>query len=773
MLNFSNLNDVEFEYLCKDVMSKILGIKLQRFGKGRDGGIDLVDDVYNKNIIVQVKHYVKTDIPGLISSLKKEIPKVKANRPKKYYICCSKELTPQNKKDIYEMFSDYMETTANIITLIEINDFLEKPDNADILHKHFKLWIESTNILTDIFTNDICIDSEALLCDIEESVNMFVKTSAFDQAISCLEKGNTLIIIGNPGVGKTMTSKMLVLYFAMLGFRVRYTSDGADLSALKKALSQSPDTKEVILLDDCFGQAYFRMKETQENELLALIKYIKMNGNKLLIMNSRVTIYREAAERTPNLVKSLDKKEYKAFVLDMTNVSATEKAKIFYNHLFFGGVPQLYLEGIKNGKNYKKIVNHINYNPRIIEFVTNKRQYEMVEPSKYSEFIIQSLKNPEQIWENEYERRLMNTDRILLNTLYSLTNTTISLDVVKKCYMHRISLTESIDSSINHFEQSVKRLQGSMIKIVDVLNKKMLSVSNPSINDFLSAHLEKNMPEKETIISTSVCIRQLKKLLPVESYKKELERIFADKSVLNYVFESEKQKIDFITYYCIENRVFDKEYKKYIAKFILSPHDMNIFEERKMPIRLMFRKLLEKDICLFYELNNIVCDPDRLKDIYSKLDLKEAVEFIRRIDYLFEAEMRENYVKLTVESLKEIIEFFYNDVQADEYDVDVGKIVDDYRYENENGWYINSDAAAGEIDDNVEEMVIDEIYECISELPHDIIIEQEFINKLSVSVSGSFSLVESYLRDDYSDYYYEEYRAREIDNLEMEYIFER
>ena len=47
MLNFSNLNDVEFEYLCKDVMSRMLDVKLHRFGRGRDGGIDLTDDALN------------------------------------------------------------------------------------------------------------------------------------------------------------------------------------------------------------------------------------------------------------------------------------------------------------------------------------------------------------------------------------------------------------------------------------------------------------------------------------------------------------------------------------------------------------------------------------------------------------------------------------------------------------------------------------------------------------------------------------------------------
>ena len=106
-MNYSNLSDVEFEYLCKDVMSRKLSKKLERFGPGRDGGIDLSDTTYPRETIVQVKHYVRTDFSGLIRSLEKEVPKVKEHAPKHYYVCCSKELSPQNKIQIYELFSSF------------------------------------------------------------------------------------------------------------------------------------------------------------------------------------------------------------------------------------------------------------------------------------------------------------------------------------------------------------------------------------------------------------------------------------------------------------------------------------------------------------------------------------------------------------------------------------------------------------------------------------------------------------------------------------------
>lgn len=773
MLNFSNLNDVEFEYLCKDVMSKMLRRRLQRFGTGRDGGIDLTDDVWDKSIIVQVKHYVKTDISGLLTSLKKEIPKVKANNPKKYYVCCSKELTPKNKLEIYTMFSEYMESPENIISIIEISDFLDRPENADILHKHFKLWIESTNVLSDIFSKDICIDSEVLLSDINESLQMFVKTSAYDCAISCLEKCNVLIIVGNPGVGKTITSQMLVLHYVNLGYRVRYTSDGADLASLKKALSISPETKEVILLDDCFGQAYFSMKETQENELLTLIKYVKSNSNKILIMNSRVTIYQEATERTPQLQKSLDKKEYKAFILDISEISHIEKAKILYNHLFFCGVPQEYLDDIKKEKQYLKIVKHKNYNPRIVEFVTNQRQFEFVNPSEYSKFVIRCLDYPEQIWENEYNRRLVNTDRILLNTLYSLTNTTISLDIVRKCYMHRIGSMQGVDSSVNHFEQALKRLQNSMIKIVDYANKKMLSVANPSVNDFLSEHLKKNIPERNAIVSNSMSVRQLKRMLSAEEYEIKLKQIFEDKTILEYEFDTDSQKEGFIVYYCAVNNILDEAYKKYFIGYILHLRYIDIFEVQKVSISYMNKKLWDEKICSFYELDKIICDTPQLIKMLSNLELKEVVGVIKRIDHLFEGDQREDYVKICEDILKEAVDCFGADVQVDEYDIDVGKIIDDCGYEDGYTRHIDGDVVASEIDAIVEDLAIDEINECLSDLPKDIVIDQEFVNRLSISVSGSSELVESFLCDDFEDYYYEQYREREFDDPEIEYIFER
>ena len=56
--NYRNLESAEFEALAKDVMERLLGRSLYRYGQGKDGGIDLCDDIREKYIDVQCKKFL-------------------------------------------------------------------------------------------------------------------------------------------------------------------------------------------------------------------------------------------------------------------------------------------------------------------------------------------------------------------------------------------------------------------------------------------------------------------------------------------------------------------------------------------------------------------------------------------------------------------------------------------------------------------------------------------------------------------------------------------
>ena len=377
MYNYSNLSDFEFEILCRDIMQKKLGIKLYTFQKGRDSGIDITDDPKNKKVIIQVKHYINSKYSDLLGTLKKEVQKVKELQPEKYYICCALNLMAKNKRELYDMFSDYMESANDIMSLIDIDDFLECPENMDIVRKHYKLWLESTEILGEVFNQNVFIDCESLLYNIEEESRGFVETSCYYECLDILEKEKILLLLGMPGTGKTVTAD--------------------------------------------------------------------------------------------------------------------------------------YYQDILKDFHYREIVKHNNYTPRIMEFVTREYNFKKVSSGHYYEYVLRCLDNPTEIWQDEFSEKLQQEDRVFLTTLYSLTDTSIDENVVKRAFNYRLSNNTIADTSRNIWEDVLKRLEGAFIQIIEKNGKKEIGAINPSVNDFLRECLQKNDIEREYIRKNATEYEQIKR----------------------------------------------------------------------------------------------------------------------------------------------------------------------------------------------------------------------------------------------------------------------
>lgn len=76
-----------------------------------------------------------------------------------------------------------------------------------------------------VFNQSIFIDCESLLYDIEEDSRRFVETSCYYECLDILEIERLLLLLGMPGTGKTVTTKMLAIYYASKGYRIRYTTN--------------------------------------------------------------------------------------------------------------------------------------------------------------------------------------------------------------------------------------------------------------------------------------------------------------------------------------------------------------------------------------------------------------------------------------------------------------------------------------------------------------------------------------------------------------------
>ena len=763
MLNYTNLNDVEFEALCQDIMQRKLGIRLQRFAPGRDGGVDLTDDAALHNIVVQVKHYMGTSTSGLIRSLKAELPKVKRLKPKQYYICCSKKLSDPSIAGLYQHFADYMDSSWNIVPLTEIDNFLKQQENRDILRKHFKLWLDDMGILNELHNDEIFVDCDVLMADAEVKQHRFVRTAVFDKALDILEKDRTLCIIGDPGVGKTITSQMLVLHYAALGYRVRYTTDVTDLTSLKKSLQRDKKVKEVILLDDCFGQAYFEMKFPQSKELVHLIRHVRLCPNKLLIFNSRITIFQEARARQRELNESLEQKEFQVHVLDMNQMSLEEKAKILYNHLAFSGIPKEYFRNIQKDKHYQTIVRHPNYNPRIIEYVCSPNRYETVQAYQFYDLIYRHLCNPQQIWADEYDDRLQTADRILLQPIYSMTKTTVSAELVHRCFVRRLADQPGIDQTVDQYSRSLKRLNDNFVRQLDNDGTLVLSMLNPSVNDFLDNRLQPGTGEHGALMRSICCEKQIQRLLPWNEQLPFAVELLKSGRIDSFIFEEPHHRTRFIARCILASGLCMAQYQKDLNTFLgtaIEPfywYGMDQDERADIIKRLCVPSFWE-----YYQLKTYFLKNNYLRNYLCHFDLEGMVLAVRSMDPYFQGDDEATFfVTQAEDALRKGISSFCL-VDASDYDSYCHYLSDE-----------SVSTMVSSFEDCIWEQVTDDLIDALEDLPERLqyLEADQFFSK--VEIYGAEEIVKSYLDELDYDYSFDKDEDANCEMDPVDAIFQR
>ncbi len=774
MYNINSLNDVEFEYLCQDIMQKKLNIELHRFAAGADGGIDLTDSIKRKNIVIQVKHYVKSSSDALKRDLKKELDKVKKFNPKQYYICFSKEVSPMFKDEIFIHFREYMASDNNIITGTEIIDFLEDTSNFDILFKHYKLWLSSSAVLSKIQNQDVVIDSEMYLDDIETDARLFVQTQSFNICLDCIEQTRKLFILGEPGIGKSILTKMLALKYLSVGYKV-YCVYNNSIQSLKKSISRDPAAKELIVLDDSLGQYYFNMQETRENELISLLKYIGAHQNKAIILNSRVTIFNESKRRSLELAKLIDNRGLKVHTINIDNVSMLEKAKILYNHFYFCGIPKEYFDVIKKDKQYLKIIKHPNYNPRIIEYITSNKFIEDNTVDCYGKAILDTLDNPEAVWSDEYNRKLQNIDRILLNTLFSLTDTLIEVETLKYCFEFRLASMTNIDTTIDHFSHAIKRLNKAFIRIIDNKGKK-IGVVNPSVNDFLNNQISQNAVELKAMQENIVHINQASKLLRDKSTEFIAEEV-KTKNILKYYFNDRDRMLCIIASQICKEEIFDTSYKPYIDEFLSTDFKNSYGSIFILSNTEIIHNLFSQRFVKFYKLENYFNNIDNIKSIikYQYLgDLIDAVNVLYSCISSLNLTYGQDINVIFAERITEELNYLPYDDELSEYldNYNISEII------SRNACGFDGDINMDKVTDEIENLLIIDLHDYAREITSDLNGEiMSLINFDDLNFSISLSEIEDYVDSFLSiDNYDEDSYHRgslNVDNSEIDLIFER
>jgi adenylate kinase family enzyme len=477
--DFSSLNDKEFEDLSADILTCHLGSRVERFKVGRDGGVDgRFFSSEGDEVIIQCKHWIKSGIAALIRSIENtEADKVRKLNPKRYVFVTSLELSRVNKIKIKNLLSPYILSESDVFGNEDLNDILS--NNTEVERKHYKLWISSTKVLQTILNSAIIGRSRHKLEEIIEESCRYVVTQSHIQAIEKLENIHSVIITGSPGVGKTSLADQLCQY---------YTAKGFEFCFIENSLNEAEEiyndeSKQIFYFDDFLGRNFLlALNSHQDSHVINFIKRIERDKKKRFVLTSRSNILNQG-KRLSDLfdIKNVDRNEYELSISSLTDI---DKARILYNHIWFGDLNEEYIDQIYDEKRYLKIIKHKNFNPRLISFITDQHRLSDINSSKYWEYIDNTLSNPKDIWKNVLEVQVEDICKHIVVAV-ALHGQPLLEQELRCLYGEILSSNLSLTSR-KDYDSVIKLLVGALLNR-SVLDKDNISYDlfNPSIADFV------------------------------------------------------------------------------------------------------------------------------------------------------------------------------------------------------------------------------------------------------------------------------------------------
>ncbi len=468
-------------------------------------GIDLISE--NKQIGIQVSNNNRrSKITDTINKSEELFLEGKLKRLIVFILTCKKY------NDIKSLEKSYFKE-KDLLTISNIKNL----DNEDIE----KIYLYITNFNELNFTSKQIIYNNLIK-------EYFVETKYYRDVKKKLDNDNVVILMGNAGVGKTITSYKLYQELVNSGY------------ITIRNYSEVRDTKEnyVFFKDDFISATNYEGINIREiEEIFNLIDIVKNNQiNVKIIINSRVNVYEDFKINGIDINFS----KYDVYISKLDNYTIIERLELIKNYLFpnFNKKELLTLLEINKSNpfedNLDSIIEHKNFNPRILErYVENNEKKENM-----AQGILESLSEPEKIYEKQYNQ-ISDTAKTILKIIWLNDGVIRQKEIERKVY----SILE-VDSK--KIESEIYILENSFLLIDRTLKNEdfELGFYNPSIADFLNLEFIDDI--------------SFMKFIPLVENKIELKKIIKNAKIADFYKIELVEKLESILNVVDLNEIYEE-----------------------------------------------------------------------------------------------------------------------------------------------------------------------------------------------------------------------
>jgi hypothetical protein len=201
--------------------------------------------------------------------------------------------------------------------------------------------------------------------------------------------------------GKTTLAE--VLSYAYVGDRWKFLA----IRSLDEGFASIVDTeRQIFLFDDFLGKISLdtRALSAKDTDLVRFMKRVQASPNARFILTTRAYLFEEARRMSEPLAdQRLDISKY---ILDVGIYTRRIKARILYNHLVVAQIPRHHVKALVASGKLPAIIDHKNYNPRIIEWMTDTFHLHDVTAEDYAAAFIAALDDPTKIWDAAFRTHI-------------------------------------------------------------------------------------------------------------------------------------------------------------------------------------------------------------------------------------------------------------------------------------------------------------------------------------------------------------------------------
>jgi hypothetical protein len=607
--DFKSLDDKEFEFLCVDVLGQELGTRIERFKPGRDLGVDgRYFHAPGKEVVLQCKHQPKTPLKRLIRTLHdEERPKIDRLKPARYLLAVSHELSRTDKAAIQSALAPHIASPADIFGAEDLNALLGNYKDVEV--RHHKLWLTSSTVLSYLLNKAILDRSEFAMEEAREAAKRYVRTEHHERARQQLESSRVVILTGEPGVGKTMLAEQLCLHYVAHGFKLVKIAE--DIREAEDLFGRDPH--QIFYFDDFLGRNYLDALSGHEgNHMVQFIRRVCKDSTKRFILTSRSTILNQGKVLIDTFRNNnLDKNE---FVVTVSSLSNLDTGRILYSHIWHSNLPTEYINELYKQRRYRDVIDHRNFNPRLINFITDAERLVECPSEDYWRYVVKSLNDPADIWENAFEAQLDDFGRCLV-CLVTLNRRPITETRLAEAYARYLALPQNRAMNGRHdFQLNIKHLAGSLLsRRIDAENVKKPNIDlfNPSIGDYVLRRSANDIPSMRAAFLSLRSVSSLDTLLNLPKNQLIDQRTLIDilKDLLHLIeqsrFESFSPAYVTVTVIALINlneiTSADRTRVSAVVAFVLGNPPLNLIEPAARLVKwaLMHSALSQEDAANF------------------------------------------------------------------------------------------------------------------------------------------------------------------------------